>query len=115
MFIPTTSTTTTQQVTQFIMRSPTALDRLVTSKNAFFAFAGIIVGVSAWAIWRDAPLLGASTDDPYGDPSEWTAQELRTWLNARNIVTSEDESREALVERVHAAVRARRIPPTPRS
>jgi len=40
------------------------------------------VGVSAWTIWRSGPLLGASTDDPYGDPSEWTTQELRIWLNA---------------------------------
>jgi hypothetical protein len=88
-----------KQQPQFEMRSPTALDRLVTSKvpssarvpqrvannlqNAFFAFAGIIVGVSVWAIWRSDPLLDSpSMDDPFGDPSEWSEPELRRWLNA---------------------------------
>ena len=45
------------------------------------AFAGIIVGVSAWVIMRDEPLF-SSTNDPYGDPSEWTVPELRGWLQA---------------------------------
>ena len=45
------------------------------------AFVGIIVGVSAWVIWRDEPVLG-SVNDPYGDAGEWTASELRGYLQA---------------------------------
>jgi hypothetical protein len=52
-------------------------------QNSFFAFAGIIVGVSVWAIWRSDPLIDSpSMDDPFGDPSEWSEPEMRRWLNA---------------------------------
>ncbi|KAA8905537.1 hypothetical protein FN846DRAFT_950295 [Sphaerosporella brunnea] len=90
---------------QIQMRSPTALDRLLSSRNAFFAFAGIIVGVSAWAIWRDEPLLGSpSPDDPFGDPSEWSEPELRRWLMAHDITPDEQETQEQLVQVVKACI-----------
>ncbi|KAF8245338.1 hypothetical protein K440DRAFT_408293 [Wilcoxina mikolae CBS 423.85] len=112
MFIPPKANS--EMIRQIQIRSPTALDRLITSKNLFFAFAGIIVGVSAWVIMRDEPLF-SSTNDPYGDPSEWTVLELRGWLQARNLEFSETETRADLVERVKANIATPRTPLLPRT
>jgi len=85
--------------------APTLLDRLTNSKNAFLAFAGIIVGVSAWAVWRDDPLFRGNPDDPLGDPEGWTISQLREWLEARGLEPSDSATKEGLVERVKVNIK----------
>ena len=61
-----------------------------SNPSTLAAFAGIIVGVSAWVIWHDEPIFGSTNDpygfgsvnDPYGDAGEWTTSELRGYLQA---------------------------------
>ncbi|KAJ9630521.1 hypothetical protein H2203_001044 [Taxawa tesnikishii (nom. ined.)] len=83
---------------------PTQLDRALQSKNFFFGFAGIITAVAAWGIWGSD--VFPQQPDPKGDPEEWTEDEMRRWLNARNLMAGSTSTREELLARVKANMRA---------
>ncbi|KAF6232020.1 hypothetical protein HO173_009857 [Letharia columbiana] len=87
---------------------PTPLDRAMQSRNAFFAFAGIVTAVSAWSIWGGEMFPGEK--DPVGDPSKWADSELKRWLEVRGLLPDKKATREDLLERVKANMR-----PQPRS
>ncbi|KAK4103959.1 hypothetical protein N658DRAFT_493437 [Parathielavia hyrcaniae] len=76
------------------------------SKGTFLAFAGLVTGVAAWAIWGGDMFPAES--DPKGDPETWSKEELRRWLAARNLHPQSSDSREQLLERVQANMRISR-------
>ncbi|KAI5811495.1 hypothetical protein DFH27DRAFT_31452 [Peziza echinospora] len=88
--------------------SPTPLDRVLHSKNAFLAFTGLIVAVSAWTILKPDPIF-AGPGDPTGRPEEWTLGEMRKWLNLRGLEPSGYATREELLERIKVNLRAPRV------
>ncbi|GME28422.1 hypothetical protein BKCO1_520005 [Neofusicoccum parvum] len=63
---------------------PTPLDRVTQSRGAFFAFAGLVTAATAWVIWGGD--MFPAEPDPTGDPSTWSAAELRRWL--RNVLST---------------------------
>ncbi|KAF2237598.1 hypothetical protein EV356DRAFT_510555 [Viridothelium virens] len=85
---------------------PTALDRAMQSKTAFWTFAGIVGAVSAWSIWGSE--MFPKEKDPKGDPNGWTDTELRRWLQERGLLPNSDSPREELLERVKANMRTPR-------
>ncbi|KAF5524475.1 hypothetical protein CGCA056_v004451 [Colletotrichum aenigma] len=85
---------------------PTPLDNAMKSKNAVLAFGGLVTAVAVWAIYGgDMFPVGA---DPTGNPEEWTREEMRRWLAARNLFPGESDTREELLARVMANMRAPR-------
>jgi len=46
--------------------------------------------------------------DPTGDPANWTTEEMRRWLAARNLHPNPKDSKEELLERVKANLRTPR-------
>ncbi|KAI1452718.1 hypothetical protein F4805DRAFT_446391 [Annulohypoxylon moriforme] len=83
---------------------PTPFDRLaIKSKHATLAFSGLVTAALAWSMWGGN--LFPAPADPTGDPHEWTREELRRWLAARNLYPRELDSREQLLERVKANMR----------
>ncbi|KAF3403053.1 hypothetical protein DPV78_004328 [Talaromyces pinophilus] len=85
---------------------PTQLDKALSSKNLLLGFAGIVTAVSAWSIWGSD--MFPAEPDPKGEPEEWTTEELKRWLRARNLMPSDKASREVLIERVKANLRPTR-------
>ncbi|KAK8216683.1 hypothetical protein M8818_001646 [Zalaria obscura] len=83
---------------------PTQLDRAMQSKNLFFGFAGLVTAVAAWSIWGGD--MFPQQADPKGDPQTWTEDELRRWLNARNLMAGSTATRAELLARVEANMRA---------
>ncbi|QDS72738.1 hypothetical protein FKW77_003936 [Venturia effusa] len=78
---------------------PTPLDRALQSKNAFFGFAGIITAVAAWTIWGQDSMFPKEAD-PKGNPETWSHEELRRWLNNRQLLPDSSHSKEQLLQRV---------------
>ncbi|GFN12947.1 Ish1 domain-containing protein [Aspergillus tubingensis] len=85
---------------------PTPLDRALNSKNLFLGFAGMVTAAAAWAIWGGD--MFPAEADPTGDPENWTADEMRTWLRVRGLLPSESASRDELLERIKANMRVPR-------
>ncbi|KAL8403977.1 hypothetical protein RB594_009019 [Gaeumannomyces avenae] len=84
---------------------PTPLDNAMKSKNAVLAFTGLVTGAAIWAIWGGD--MFPAQPDPTGDPENWTREELRRWLAARNLHPQSSDTREQLLERVQANMRLR--------
>ncbi|KAI6080744.1 hypothetical protein F4821DRAFT_250914 [Hypoxylon rubiginosum] len=82
---------------------PTLLDNAMKSKNAVLAFSGLVTAALAWSMWGGN--VFPSDADPKGDPQEWTREELRRWLAARNLHPQHKDTREQLLERVKANMR----------
>ncbi|KLU84835.1 hypothetical protein MAPG_03870 [Magnaporthiopsis poae ATCC 64411] len=82
---------------------PTPLDNAMKSKNAVLAFTGLVAGAAIWAIWGGD--MFPAEPDPTGDPNNWTREELRRWLAARNLHPQSSDTREQLLERVQANMR----------
>ncbi|KAK4657030.1 hypothetical protein QC762_209300 [Podospora pseudocomata] len=82
---------------------PTPLDRAMRSRNAFLAFTGLVTGVAVWAIWGGD--MFPTSPDPTGNPEEWSKEDLRRWLAARNLHPQDSDTREQLLERVKANMR----------
>lgn len=92
------------------------------------AFGGIVVAAAAWTIWGGD--MFPAQPDAKGDPKTWTREELRRWLAVvratiyrrrhvpiaaankhriqRNLFPGEADTREQLLERVLANMRAPR-------
>ncbi|GAB7345323.1 hypothetical protein MBLNU457_3677t1 [Dothideomycetes sp. NU457] len=87
---------------------PTPLDRALNSKNMFLGFAGLVTAATAWMIFGQGDIFPAA-DDPKGDPQKWTEEELRRWLRNRNLMPSDKSTREELLARVEASMRAPRV------
>ncbi|KAF7718049.1 Stress-responsive nuclear envelope protein [Penicillium ucsense] len=85
---------------------PTPLDRALKSQNLFLGFAGMVTAVAAWSIWGSDVFPAEA--DPTGKPEDWTEDELRRWLRNRNLLPSESATRDELLERVKANLRAPR-------
>ncbi|KAI0169662.1 hypothetical protein GGR52DRAFT_550916 [Hypoxylon sp. FL1284] len=82
---------------------PTLLDNAMKSKNAVLAFSGLVTAALAWSMWGGN--VFPADADPKGDPQEWTREELRRWLAARNLHPQDRDTREQLLERVKANMR----------
>ncbi|KAM0701091.1 hypothetical protein Q7P35_011452 [Cladosporium inversicolor] len=83
---------------------PTPIDRALNSRNFFFGFAGIVTAAAAWSIWGQD--MFPQLQDPKGDPQKWTDEEMRVWLNNRNLQCTGKETREELLARIEANKRA---------
>ncbi|KAI1391489.1 uncharacterized protein F4822DRAFT_396875 [Hypoxylon trugodes] len=81
-----------------------AYTRFVRSEqNAVLAFSALIAGAFAWTMWGES--IFPAQGDPKGDPENWTREELRRWLHARNLHPQSKDTREQLLERVKANMR----------
>ncbi|KAK2766724.1 hypothetical protein FQN54_006038 [Arachnomyces sp. PD_36] len=69
---------------------PTPLDRALNSKNLFIGFAGAVAAAAAWSIFGGD--MFPAEPDPTGKPEDWTAEELRRWLQALTYSDSEEKS-----------------------
>ncbi|KAM0721679.1 hypothetical protein Q7P37_002604 [Cladosporium fusiforme] len=85
---------------------PTPIDRAMNSKNLFFGFAGLVTAAAAWSIWGQD--MFPQREDPRGDPQTWSEEDLRLWLNSRDLQCTGKETREELLARVEANMRAPR-------
>ncbi|KAI0122984.1 hypothetical protein BJ170DRAFT_119893 [Xylariales sp. AK1849] len=83
---------------------PTPIDNAMRSKNAVLGFAGIVAAAAVWTIWGQDMFPAGS--DPTGNPDDWTRDELRRWLAARNLHPQAKDTREQLLERVKANMRS---------
>ncbi|KAK3715707.1 hypothetical protein LTR37_006932 [Vermiconidia calcicola] len=45
-------------------------------------------------------------EDPKGEPENWTEDEMKRWLNARNLMAGSSATKEELLARVKANMRA---------
>ncbi|KAK5711218.1 hypothetical protein LTR17_018510 [Elasticomyces elasticus] len=86
---------------------PTPIDKAMNSKNLFLGFAGLITAVSVWSIWGGDMFPQAA--DPKGEPETWSEDEMKRWLNARNLMAGSTATREELLARVKANMRAPRV------
>ncbi|EAT88854.1 hypothetical protein HBI56_039410 [Parastagonospora nodorum] len=84
---------------------PTPIDRAVSQRGPFFAFAAVITGVAAWSIWGQDLF---PSRDPTGDPDTWTHEQCVTWLNNRNLHPSALATTAELLERIKANMRVAR-------
>ncbi|KAI4763393.1 hypothetical protein E4T52_04567 [Aureobasidium sp. EXF-3400] len=102
---------------------PTQLDRALNSKvritsthmipnklltrftqNLFFGFAGLVAASAAWSIFGSD--IFPQQPDPTGEPENWTHEELTRWLNRRNLMASSTSTKEELLARMKANMRA---------
>ncbi|KAJ6263417.1 hypothetical protein Dda_1980 [Drechslerella dactyloides] len=83
----------------------TPLDRVLSSKNAVLAFGGIIALATAFTIFGNDTPLFPPPEDPTGDPATWSIDQLRRWLDLRNLHPSPTATREELLERVRLNIR----------
>ncbi|KAF3152901.1 hypothetical protein TWF569_002720 [Orbilia oligospora] len=81
-------------------------NRMLSSKNAVLAFGGIVALATAFTVFGsgDQPIF-PKPDDPTGDPSTWSIDQLRRWLELRNLYPSPTATREELLERVRLNIR----------
>ncbi|RKF75507.1 hypothetical protein GcM1_233033 [Golovinomyces cichoracearum] len=85
---------------------PTSLDRALNQRSSLLAFTGIITGIAAWMIlFQD---IFPKARDPTGNPETWTRAELIRWLATRDLQPSDNDSNEALLERVKCHLKAPR-------
>ncbi|KAF4779492.1 hypothetical protein CPAR01_08167 [Colletotrichum paranaense] len=85
---------------------PTPLDNAMRSRNAVLAFGGLVTAVAVWAIYGGD--MFPAGPDPTGNPEDWTREEMRRWLAARNLFPQDNDTREELLARVLANMRAPR-------
>ncbi|WQF79555.1 hypothetical protein CDEST_04569 [Colletotrichum destructivum] len=103
---------------------PTPLDNAMKSRSAVLgaysnptiaresgahcvaAFGGLVTAVAVWAIYGGD--MFPAGPDPTGAPEDWTREEMRRWLAARNLFPHENDTREELLARVLANMRAPR-------
>ncbi|KAK3642803.1 hypothetical protein LTR56_010629 [Elasticomyces elasticus] len=86
---------------------PTPIDKAMNSKNLFLGFAGLITAVSVWSIWGGDMFPQAA--DPKGEPETWSEEDMKRWLNSRNLMAGSTATREELLARVKANMRAPRV------
>ncbi|KAK6529114.1 hypothetical protein TWF694_004329 [Orbilia ellipsospora] len=84
----------------------TEQNRMLNSKNAVLAFGGLVALATAFTVWGngDQPIF-PKPDDPKGDPTTWSTDELRRWLELRNLYPSPTATRDQLLERVRLNMR----------
>ncbi|CAG9944449.1 unnamed protein product [Clonostachys rosea f. rosea IK726] len=82
---------------------PTPLDNMMRSKNMVLAFGGAVAAAAVWSIWGGD--IFPAEPDPKGNPEEWTREEMRRWLGARNLFPGANDTREELLARVLANMR----------
>ncbi|KAK5113858.1 hypothetical protein LTR85_010391 [Meristemomyces frigidus] len=73
----------------------------------FLGFAGIVTAVAAWSIWGGD--MFPQQEDPKGEPETWSEDDMKRWLNARNLMAGNTATREELIARVKANMRAPRV------
>ncbi|KAM3504489.1 hypothetical protein MY10362_003537 [Beauveria mimosiformis] len=78
---------------------PTLLDNTLKSKNMVLAFGGVVAAATAWMLAGD---LFPADPDPKGDPETWTREQMRRWLEARNLFPQPSDTREQLLARIQA-------------
>ncbi|KAG7057573.1 hypothetical protein JMJ77_0004957 [Colletotrichum scovillei] len=96
---------------------PTPLDNAMRSRqhtiahkdliaDRLLAFGGLVTAVAVWAIYGGD--MFPAGPDPTGNPEDWTREEMRRWLAARNLFPQDNDTREELLARVLANMRAPR-------
>lgn len=92
----------------------------------FLGFAGIVTAVAAWSIWGGD--MFPQQADPKGEPETWSDDDMKRWLNSvseavktccahfvaddwaqRNLMAGNTATREELLARVKANMRAPRV------
>ncbi|TKA65302.1 hypothetical protein B0A55_10027 [Friedmanniomyces simplex] len=86
---------------------PTPIDRAMNSRNMFLGFAGLVTAVAAWGIWGGD--MFPQAEDPKGEPETWSEDDMKRWLNSRNLMAGNTATREELLARVKANMRAPRV------
>ncbi|KAK4541608.1 hypothetical protein LTR36_007905 [Oleoguttula mirabilis] len=79
----------------------------MNSRNMFLGFAGIVTAVAAWSIWGGD--MFPQQEDPKGEPETWSEDDMKRWLNARNLMAGNTATREELIARIRANMRAPRV------
>ncbi|KAK6354314.1 hypothetical protein TWF730_008723 [Orbilia blumenaviensis] len=85
--------------------APTVIDKMLTSKNAVLAFGGLVALATALVLGNGDQPIFPKPDDPTGDPATWSIDQLRRWLELRNLYPSPTATREELLERVRLNIR----------
>ncbi|EPS43073.1 hypothetical protein H072_2908 [Dactylellina haptotyla CBS 200.50] len=77
-----------------------------TLQNAVLAFGGLVAAATVFTIWGsgDQPIF-PRVEDPTGDPETWSIDQLRRWLELRNLYPSPTATKEQLLERVRLNIR----------
>ncbi|KXT09623.1 hypothetical protein AC579_875 [Pseudocercospora musae] len=75
--------------------------------NLFLGFTALVTAATAWSIWGQD--MFPKEPDPTGEPESWTDTEMRRWLNGRNLMAGSTATREELLARVKANMRAARV------
>ncbi|KAK3670108.1 hypothetical protein LTR78_010048 [Recurvomyces mirabilis] len=78
----------------------------MNSRNMFLGFAGLVTAVAAWSIWGGD--MFPQQPDPKGEPETWSEEDVKRWLNARGLMAGSTATREELLARVKANLRAPR-------
>ncbi|KAI5251487.1 hypothetical protein E4T42_04159 [Aureobasidium subglaciale] len=86
-----------------VMRELEILLSMGELSNLFFGFAGLVAASAAWSIFGSD--IFPQQPDPTGEPENWTEEEMRRWLNRRNLMASSSSSKEELLARVKANMR----------
>ncbi|OAA69292.1 hypothetical protein LEL_10168 [Akanthomyces lecanii RCEF 1005] len=84
---------------------PTILDNTLKSKNMVLAFGGVVAAATVWMLSGD---MFPAEEDPKGEPDTWTREEMRRWLEARNLFPQSTDTREQLLARIKANLRVPR-------
>ncbi|CEJ89749.1 hypothetical protein VHEMI05574 [[Torrubiella] hemipterigena] len=79
------------------------VDSALRSRNWTLAFAGAVAAASIWTIWGGD--MFPAEPDPKGEPETWTKEQMRRWLEVRNLFPSPYDSEEQLLERIRANMR----------
>ncbi|KAK3185704.1 hypothetical protein K4F52_005569 [Lecanicillium sp. MT-2017a] len=82
---------------------PTILDNTLRSKNLVLVFGGIVAAAATWTMFGGD--MFPAEADPKGDPENWTREEMRRWLAARNLFPRESDTKDELLARIRANMR----------
>ncbi|KAH7358888.1 hypothetical protein B0T11DRAFT_285336 [Plectosphaerella cucumerina] len=82
---------------------PTPLDHAMKSRNSLLAFGGLVTAVAVWAVYGGD--MFPREGDPTGSPEDWSREDMRRWLSARNLFPGNSATREELLARIQANLR----------
>ncbi|KAF7196010.1 hypothetical protein HII31_02636 [Pseudocercospora fuligena] len=85
----------------------TPITNIYDLQNLFLGFTALVTAATAWSIWGQD--MFPKEPDPTGEPETWTNAEMRRWLNNRNLMAGSTATREELLARVKANMRAPRV------
>lgn len=82
---------------------PTQLDHAMKSRSSLLAFGGLVTAVAVWAVYGGD--MFPREADPTGSPEDWSREDMRRWLSARNLYPGNSATKDELLERIKANLR----------